>query len=349
MPRLFLTASILFAAGFAAVAQSPSSDLKPRPVNLAAKAMPLSEVLKTIEEQTGNKIIDARLNKTNPEIQIQARTFWTALDAIGLLHGIGFSAFQEGESIALVDTPYRARKIHHSGLFRFAHKHIAVSKDEETLAHLCHVTFHVAWEPRLKCVYVNFDGGDAAYAAPKRGASREKLDKRSAQLVIGACATELELKMRAPDRLVRSIESLNGEIRVIGAPKMLDFDFAKAGDKKETEGVIVRLAKIETAKKAILVDLESEHPKGAILELESHNQHRWKELERVWIRFGSHRVDGRELSEDSIKGGRAMRYEFAMPKGVAVPTRDSVTVHYSTPSRIVAFTVPFSFQDLPLP
>src|ERR1051325_1887375 len=113
----------------------PIAELNPHPVKFPPRTLTLSDVLNELERQTGNKITDARANKTSPQLTLRTDTFWKTLDAIGKQEGIGFSAYQEGGGVALADTPYRDLKPHHSGLFRFAFKRIAVSRDEEARTH----------------------------------------------------------------------------------------------------------------------------------------------------------------------------------------------------------------------
>ena len=50
------------------------------------------------------------------------------------------------------------------------------------------------------------------------------------------------------------------------------------------------------------------------------------------------------------KEPNGMVYTFEPRGPTPLPAKDAeVTLHYLTPNRVVAFTVPFTFADLPLP
>ena len=205
-----------------------------------------------LQQQTGNLVKDGRKTPTNPTLTMPKKPadFWETLDTIGKQTGIGFSAYREDGGVALADAPYRERKVNYSGLFRFAVKRLALSRDEETKAtSLSHVTLDAAWEPRLRLFYVNVEQATVAYDQQKAFS----LDRQSARLVAGTSATEFELTMKAAPRVVSRIDRLEGKIRVVGAPKMLEFQFANlAGPKEqEKEGVKVRVRSVKEGDQAM--------------------------------------------------------------------------------------------------
>jgi hypothetical protein len=333
--------------------RQPIPELKPREVMFSAERLSLQEALDQLGKQTGNVVKDGRKNPSNPLLTLpkKSATFWQALDTIGKQTGVGFSAYQEDGGVALVDAPYRELTTHHSGLFRFALKRIAVSRDDETQAHLCHVTLDAAWEPRLRLLYLNVEQAAVTYGQ-KRAV---QLERQSARPVAGASATEFELRMNAPDRATRKIDLLEGKIRVVGAPKMLEFQFANlAGAKEqEKEGVKVRVRAVKKGTKQWRVELEDEYPRDAFAELQSFEKGAVMDNNRVWLTW--HDAQAKKTLEldkilDGPGEGSGIVYTFE-PKGpTPLPAKDAeVTLHYLTPNRVVAFTAPFKFQELPLP
>lgn len=320
-------------------------ELAPRPVTFNARELPLDAVLKALEKQTGNTIADRRSTRDDPSVKLPAgpSTFWQTLDALGL----GFSPYQLDGGVALVDAPYRKLPTHYSGLFRFTCKRIAVSRDETTQAHRCHVTLDAAWEPRLKPLYLSLHQAEVRIAK-----QHEKLDRQSARSVSDTCADEIVLDMTAPARAAAKIDSLTGVLRVVSAAKMLEFQFVKAskGSQAKQEGVKLNVSALKRTAARWTVELSIENPHDAREHLESYQS--WLDNNRIWLTWGTHRLEADPNAGEQQDTGRTakLRYEF-VPRGkTPLPPLDAeVTLHYRTPSRVVAFAVPFEFRDLPLP
>ncbi len=340
------------------LAQLPIAELNPRIVKFPARPISLTDVLKELEEKTGNPITDMRTHKSNPLLTLKTDTFWKSLDAIGKDTGIGFSAYQKGGGIALVDTPYRALKTDHAGLFRFVFKHIAVSRDEETRTHDCKLTLDVAWEPRLKLIYLNLDSAEVGYRKAKGGLHRENLARQVSYAVDGKSASPLEFQFASPERATRSLDYAKGTIRAIGAPKMLEFRFAKLEAKASLQEEKVRVAIPEVTKNPTRwsVDVATVYPKDAILPFESFQENDWMLNNRVWLSWIDSKTNLRNTLEptgwspQAAKEGIRMRHHFEARTAAPLPPSNAeATLHVLTPNRVVAFTVPFELQDLPLP
>ncbi len=350
-----LAACVLFAASLTSVgAQDP--DLKPRRVTFLKQQLMLSEALEQLQKQTGNVVNDARTNRTDPTIVVPAGAtdFWPALDAIGKASGIGFSMYQADGGVALIDRKFRAGIVDYRDRFRFAFKRITTSWDDDTQAHLCHVAFDVAWEPRIRPLYLQVADAEIAY---KKGGKiwREKLGPQAERNVSGTGSTDFELRADAPDRKETTLEKVSGTLRVISAPKMLDFRFVKpaAGAKEQQEGVKLRLADFKQLPKRWEADVEFDYPKDAIIPLSSYQS--WMHNNRIWLSWMDASTKKQfELeckdNERPSKSGPGIVYVFEPTEQTPLPpTNAVVTLHYRTPNRVVVFTVPFAFQDLPLP
>ncbi len=70
--------------GIAEAIARTKTQLLPRPVTLKADKLPLSVILKQLQEQTGNIVVDRRQEKTDPALTLALRdaSFWPALDAV---------------------------------------------------------------------------------------------------------------------------------------------------------------------------------------------------------------------------------------------------------------------------
>ncbi len=329
-----------------------NADLTSPVIPFSAKELDLKTALDEIHAKTGNRIADRRSAPKALKLKMpaEAKPFWPTLDALCEQAGIGYSAYQPDGGIALVDRPNRKLRVDYSGLFRFALKRISVTRDDETSTHYADITLETAWEPRLKPLYLNVEGGSATV-----GKKTEKLDRQAVRGVAGTGAAELELRLHAPNRAVGQIDSLKGSLKVIAIPKMLEFSFAKPAGKQtmEKESVVVRIVDVVQRPTRWTIEVETEYPEGAIVPLESFQT--WLGNNRVWLAWTSSNKTTHILEpvgETPVAGGKGLRFRYDfLPRGdVPLPAVGAnTTLKLTTPSRVVAISVPFTFQDLPLP
>jgi hypothetical protein len=332
---------------------SLAGEVEPRKVRFANDRLSLGEALLELEKQTGNTIKDQRSSRTNPTIALSrdAVTFWQALDAIGKQSGVGFSAYQPDGGVALVDRSYRELRTHHSGLFRFSFKGVWLSRNEETGAHLCQITLAVAWEPRLRLLYLNLEDAETSH-----GKSKQAIARQTVANVTGMSATDIELRTEAPPRSVQKIDQLQGKLRVVGAQSVLEFKLADLGGAQiaEQQGVKVRARPAIKTAKRWTVELETTHSEGALGKVQSFQQGDLEKFlcQRVWLSWYDTKAKKTvELDKSGEADSRTgILYTFTANASTPLPPKGAdVALHYRTPSRMVTFTVPFSFRDLPLP
>jgi hypothetical protein len=340
----------------------PLDEVQPRTVTFASDELALDQALVELQKQTGNVVHDRRAEPRNLKVKLPAKSgkFWPMLDAIGKATGTRISTYEADGGVALVDGAYRPLVTDYSGIFRIAVKRVSVFRDEETQAHLCQVNLDVAWEPRFKAFFLNLENAEVS-----AGGRTQKVGAESANAVSGASATDkIAITMTAPDRATAKIASLKGTIRAIGAPKMLEFAFARlkagAAPSAVQDGVTVRLPSVQwefvNKKPArVSVELEAEYPAGAIVELQSFEQPALLDNNRVWLTWTDPKTNKVHELEPSRQGAprnakTGFLFHFEQRGDTPVPSPNvEVTLRYRTPSRVVAITVPFAFQDLPLP
>ncbi len=362
--KLF-AALCLSAVGFTAGAGEPRKiEVQPQTVKFSAPQLTLTDALKELQYQSGNPLKDLRQNPKNPTVALKPGAFWPTLDAIGKETGIGFNTYQPDGGVALVDTPYRAMKTHYSGIFRFAVKSISVTRDDEIPSQQCEVILDTAWEPRFRALFLNLEEAAVEYRTKKRVVFwREKLIAQTAFAVAGKCATQgIKLSFAAPERTTEQF-SVSGSVRVIGVPKLLDFEFGKLKELKaasartdEKDGVKVSVTLVEVRKTRWTAELETVYPKGALVKLQSFEEPVLLEQNRIWLTWTdpntnkTRELDWKDQDPQDSTSGTKIRFHFT-PRGDTPlpPPGAEVTLRYRTPSRVIAFTVPFAFADLPLP
>src|SRR5690606_17004203 len=130
-------------------------------VTLAADGMPLSEVLKAIEQQTGNRIVDKRgdfgQRATDPKITVSLEDvpYWQALDKV--LDQAGMTTYNySGEKYATSivgkqeELLPRADNAAYSGIFRFEPVQFEAIRDLRNPENkVLKLFLEVAWEPRM--------------------------------------------------------------------------------------------------------------------------------------------------------------------------------------------------------
>ncbi len=232
------TVPLIFAGIVALIFASPgnsqdffSKELEPRLFSLTGKDLALADVLEKLHQQTGNRVVDRRHNKTTGKLNLDLErvSFWPALEKIAAATGAGISLYETDSQIALVDRPRRPVPTCHSGLFRLAVKRLGVVRDEEADTHLCNLDLEMAWEPRFQPLLLEIAALTAQYAADAGGkVLKAKTTGGNLIAVAGRLALDLEeaARLQAPDRSSARITSLKGNLRVIAPAHMVTKELA---------------------------------------------------------------------------------------------------------------------------
>ncbi len=342
----------------AAVAKA-QNELLPRPFQLKADAIPLSDALAQLAKQTGNQVADRRQKKSNPNLKLNLEnsTFWPALDAIAQSAGCGISTYQTDGQVALVDNAALPAIPVYQGIFRIFAGNIQVAKDFETGAHLCTLTFDIAWEPRVEPLYLEVGPFHVTYAADRQGVRQKaKAASQGKISVAGRNAIGVNISLPAPDRSVGKIESLEGQLRLTSSGKMLTYSFPqmKADRKKdEADGVQVALSPVKTTSRRWSVLLEVNNPAGTPV-FESYQS--WLGNNRIFLEKGEgpgrtvwlpDAADERVEMESATQAKVFYSFNLSSKNDKGQPADWNLV--YRTPGRIVEMTVPFKKKDLPLP
>ncbi len=380
MPRLPLAAFLLAACFLFPKPALPGEndsfaltrqELKPRTLTLKNPAILLSAALAVLQEKTGNTIADRRRDKSDPMLSLDLDnvSFWPALESIARAAGCGISLYQHDGAVALVNAPHRPMPLSHSGIFRFAVKRLAVSRDEETGTSACTVLIEVAWEPRFVPLYLTTGPIRAAFSPDAAGQElRAKLEGRGRDLVAGRTAFDLEVRLPAPKRSAATLAHFQGELKFLGPSKMLTFVFsplktiAKNNRQEHLEqtqdGVKVRISEVKTKSTLWSVAVEIDNPQGPVFE--SFQASTWLRNNRITLEkgTGTNRQTWPRRIEDETElespappfATRAVvQYFFKVRPDTNPGTPADWSLTYRTPGRLVELTVPFTFKDLPLP
>jgi len=212
---------------------------EPSKVTLEGK-LKLTEAIKEISEQTGNKIsLEGEGAFASVEIELNEKEtpFWTVMDKVMLQAKlrVNNSAIEDGLTLmpggeAATNS---AVKAYTNGPFR-----VDVASIQSTLPFNSRLggqldlSMMVAWEPRLKPVFLRIPmssvqatlGDDKTLMAPNQQSDPE------VPLTGGGCTAQIDLQLARPDRATAKLKKLNGEFVFAVPSEMHKYVFKKFGN-----------------------------------------------------------------------------------------------------------------------
>jgi hypothetical protein len=323
---------------------------------------PLSEVLATIEKQTGNKIVDLReefgqeVGDPKLKVDFKETPFWPVLDQVlddaeltiypyGSEQG-GLGITSRGESLL----PRRGTAIY-SGAFRIEGTQFIAQRDlRDPKSRMLSLTLEAAWEPRLRPIVVSQastavtavdDNGEPIAVSGSAGDMQFPIDNDMRSV-------EIPIQFESPERNVRRIASLKGKLTAMLPGRIETFRFANLDKTK----------RVDRKRAGVTVSLESVRKNGAVWEvrvllsfdkatgaLESH-------LSTGWVSNNYAALEGPDAQIVQHAGLETTR-ETETDVGVAyyfdVPSLKGHTLIYKTPTAIVSLPVEYELKDLDLP
>lgn len=338
--------------------------VEPRLVTLPPKQRPVADVLRALELQTGNRIVDRRSTPATDSIDISLKdqTFWQAVELIAVKLDARISTYGD-DSIRLSDGPARPTPVVNASVCRVELKSLAVQHDFPTDRRTCVADIEIVWEPRLDPLYLTVDNVMGSFAAdasgkaltfgPTNGVAQPVAQRRS-QIV--------ELRFPAPERSSASMAVLSGQIKLLGPDRMIaarfkDLQQGKQDALVKEDGVSVKLTEVAAGKDKAgkerqnwAFDLAIENPPDTPT-FESFQS--WLDNNRIHLErtvngkteIWPHRPD--DWSGDWMGRKANLKYTFTGAAGKGSPSE--WTLVYRTPGPIVVTTIPFTFRDVPLP
>jgi len=356
--RQFLTLTVLILLTVPGVVAAQFADLQPRPVTLRG-SMSLPVALASVERQTGNTIVDQRMQKSEDQIKLDLNkvSFWQALDAIARTANVAFSPYRAEGAVAVIDGPYRSVPVSYNGLFRVAVKGTTVHNDLESDTRTCTANLEIAWEPRFQPFYLDVGAAAVVFAADGTGKKMHAtIAAQGKQPVTQRGAVEIPVLMSAPQRTSARIESFTGKLSFVGPTRMLVFTFNDLKPTglpvQEKEGVTVQMARIVVTADRWSVDVNIQNPPGGP-EFESFQS--WLQNNEIRLEKGK---GGEDLiwkpsgEEHRVSSDRAAATYHFLHRGRTpelIGKLGDWRIAYQTPARIVEVEATYAFKDVPLP
>jgi hypothetical protein len=329
-------------------------------ITLRANDMPLSRVLSIFEQQSGNRIVDARQKRGQPvadpklSVVFDKTPFWPALDRVLDQAGLIVYPFSDNAAIEVMaksDGKQAARygRVSYVGPFRIEATQIQARRDLRGGEGILVVNVEAAWEPRLRVIGLMQRMADVK-ATDERGRNLPVADAQ-AQLEIptggDSSAVKFDLRLQRPSRQAERIASIKGRLTAMIPGRIETFRFAKLAGAKDIEQRIA----------------------GAVVTLEEvrKNNESWEV--RVLVRFddagdalASHRTwifsnpaylegpDGKPIAYNTFETTRQGRNEVGVAYffSPGLPLEKLAFV-YKTPGLIITREFDYELKDLRLP
>ncbi|QDU64797.1 hypothetical protein Pan216_56890 [Planctomycetes bacterium Pan216] len=321
-----------------------------------AKKLAVEELLLEIEEATGNRMVDMRLELNQPISDAlvslpKETTFWQALDQMNEQAGTSYFLYPQGRALGISGNPGVQPPVDYAGALRLAVSQIVLRNVFQPRPDTsCRVDLQVLVEPRLKplAITVPFEKFAAILdkGEPLAFARDEEL---TIEVDPTSIVTEFTLRLEQPPREATTIKSLRGEIGLLLPAAQSVFTFEDlAKDERQTKNT--------TDLRVNLVDsFEDDGIYTFALEFEwlddrraipSHLRSLLEPEVYLELGDGSRFAQNGGLSTLVLEDSR-VGFEYIF---VDVPAkRSDVKLIATVPTGIGTVSVPIEFKDLPLP
>ncbi len=328
-------------------------------ITLSGTAMPLSEIIAALQEQSGNKIVDTRRQVTDPKLKVdfQAAPFWEAVDQILDQASMDIYPFAEEATLSLTTRPEginisRAARGSYAGPFRIEPVRIEASRDlRRSDTESLRLTLEIAWEPRIKPILLkqpmatvkilDGQGGTLAVADPEMEVGVP---------TSGANTVEMVIPLKLPPRDVEKIASLQGTLMAMIPGRTETFTFENLLEQRDGKPVKKRIA-------GATVTLDRVRQNNAVwqvyMRVRFDEAGKALESHRGWIYDNEAYLegpDGKPIEPDSFETTRQTANEIGIAYLFVLD--DPPEKHkfvYKTPGIIVTTGFDYEIKDIRLP
>ena len=332
-----------------------------KPSRLTLKgAMTLSDALKSIEQQTGNQIIDFRrklgqqADDSKLDLDINDEPFWAAFDQLADAAGVTVYPYvNEARKLAIVAASEtadpRAGRGVHQGLFRIEPTTLFSQRDlRDSGGDILRITLEVLWEPRVLPILIRQDLQEIEVVTDT-GVSVSVQQTGTAQIPVrlGVASLDLQLPLGLPSRDAKTIKSLKGKFVALVPGGNVTFEFddlVNWRDKKQSRGgLTVTLDDLRQNGGLQQISIrvrfdEAEEP------LESHLD--WVENNVVQLVDSNGKPADEPNYERYLERKTEIGFRYLFPVEGKL---DGWKLVYTTPSGVAQIPVPYEIHDITLP
>lgn len=328
-------------------------------VTLEAVNWPLDEVLKKMEELTGNKIIDNRredAGEASPQIflKVENEPFWSVMDQVMDQANLSQYAYAGEDGLALVARTegegMRFGRACYSGPFRFEVTEVSATRGMRNPGNQAlRLDLEIGWEPRLRPIALTqlMTRLDAITPDGERLNPSQEQRVFNIEVQEGTCASTITAPFELPDRSVEEIMLLGGTITALVPGKQEKFRF---DDLKSKEPIVKSMGGVKVTLERVVqngpiwevyMNLELENDNGALA------SHRGWVFNNLTYLVGE---DGEPIDHAGFETTKqtatevGIAYLFDLPDGI-----DGLSWVYESPVSIVEREYKYQLEGIKLP
>ena len=343
-------------------ADEPAPGVKPKLITLKIDAT-LEKVLDDIQTQADVAIDRSKADLTRPvKVDLKNVPFWDALERIAKAadHRIAFG--EQGRTIYLLGgqgVTYRELPMSVDGVFRTAALQVDAVNDLELERIYYDVLLGLNWEPQFSAFLIELPGKDIT-AIDNAGKHLTVAEQGRGRIPASGGGKRLTVRFTDVARSARTIAKLEGTLKVIGAERMLRFEFPKltAGkeESKTEDQVTVKVEPQDDVKSGSdlwTFRVTLEYPENGP-QLESFESSAWMADNSAFLVSADNkrRIDANGGLEVVTQTDRraVIKYRW-VPQGdekdLGKPADWKLAVR--TPSRLIEVPVKFKLENIQLP
>jgi hypothetical protein len=343
-------------------ADVPEPAVKPRLITLKTDAT-LDKVLDELQTQADVPFDRSRADVTRPvKVDLDKVPFWEALEKVAKAADHRISFGQQGRTIYLLGgegIAYRELPLSIDGPFRTAARQVMAINDIENDRSYYDIELTMNWEPHFSAFLIEAPGKNVT-AVDNTGKRLEIASPGRGRMPAAGGGQRITVRLADVPRAARTIAKLEGSLKVVGAERMLRFEFAKlvAGkeESKTEDQVTVKVEPGDDVKAGSdlwTFRITLEYPEGGP-QLESFESAAWLVENGAFLLSADNkrRLDMNGGSEVVTQTERraVVKYRW-VPQGdekdLGKPADWKLVVR--TPSRLIEVPVKFKLENIPLP
>jgi hypothetical protein len=352
---------LLLARGITlAHAADPTAEelLKPTRLTLINAGNDLPAVLKEIEKQTGNKLVDeATRGRELPKwnFSLSDREFWPLLDKFLDAASLELHSQSSNGGLPVIPREHgrlpRYGRAIYVGPFRLVVTHVASELDFQTLGeHRASVALEITWEPRLKPLLFTQSVGDLQLLADEKTpvAIMEGLTELTTEASAESYTINLNVPLQLPGKQLSTISLLKGKIKALVATRTAEFRFDE----------LDKSSNVEKSDGGVGITLSGSRENQGLTEL--HMQVRFDDALPEQIAMGSwnfqsetflENAEGKRIDHSGFETTMQSPRELGLAFYFDIPAEElaKATWIYRTPAAIVEVPIEFEFKGIKLP
>jgi hypothetical protein len=333
-------------------------------ITIQGDGIRLSEVLRELQRQSGNRISDLRelygQDATNPalDLQIEDLPFLEAFDLIaeeaglepifytgdGTIGLLTRGAMESGQGEGGGSTPTL-----YTGPFRVTLNQIAAQHDLTTGSRSTNAQLMVVWEPRLRPMLMNLDVSNVEIVDDRGQVVQPSVSEESGTVVLRPenPTVEMNLNMISPGREAQRLDRLKvrANVTIPAGNEVFRLDLGTPNASLEQGDVAVSLGRVEVDGFVWKIDVRVTY-EGQSEAFETYRQGLFNN--RIWLQ----RPDGSRFEQN---GGfnqigaatNSMAFQYLFVDAPGQPSDYQLV--YETPGTVMEVPLEFEFTDIPLP